>query len=261
MAALLGLRIADKVSCVLERLLSQHTFWSDSIDEVHWVHGQSRKYKPFVAHRVAEILRVKHTHRSGTTCQAKSTQQTKPPAASGDRILRVGGSLQRSSLPYDAKHPLLVPCRNHIATLIVRHYHIKVGWHSKGVNAVLSETRQRYWIVHDREEVKRVHYDCRLCRRQRKKVAEQIMAPLPSHRITVPVRAFAKSGVDYAGPFYTKLTRRVIAKRYLCLFTCTTSRTVHSELAYSMDTDSFLNAFSRMVARCGKPAAGRSYLG
>ncbi|XP_070531583.1 uncharacterized protein [Ptychodera flava] len=175
------------------------------------------------------------------------------PFLDSDGILRVGGRLQRSSLPYDAKHPLLVPCRNHIATLIVRHYHIKVGRHSKGVNAVLSETRQRYWIVHGREEVKRVQYDCRLCCRRRKKVAEQIMAPLPSHRITVPVRAFAKSGVDNAGPFYTKLTRRVIAKRYLCLFTCTTSRAVHLELAYSMDTDSFRNAISRMVARRGKP--------
>ncbi|XP_070531584.1 uncharacterized protein [Ptychodera flava] len=38
MAALLGLHIANKVSCVLERPLSQHTFWSDSMDVVHWVH-------------------------------------------------------------------------------------------------------------------------------------------------------------------------------------------------------------------------------
>lgn len=43
------------------------------------------------------------------------------------------------------------------------------------------------------------------------------------------------------------------AKRYLCLFTCASTRTVHLEVAYSLDTASFLNAFSRMVARRGKP--------
>ena len=30
-------------------------------------------------------------------------------------------------------------------------------------------------------------------------------------------------------------------------------RAVHLEIAYGLDTDSFLNAFSRMVNRCGVP--------
>ena len=42
-------------------------------------------------------------------------------------------------------------------------------------------------------------------------------------------------------------------KRYLCLFTCASTRAVHLEIAYSLDTASFLNAFFKMVARCGKP--------
>ena len=79
------------------------------------------------------------------------------------------------------------------------------------------------------------------------------MAPLPEARLGTSLRCFGHCGVDFAGPFVVKLTRKVTAKRYLCLFTCASSRAVHLEIAYSMDTASFLNAFSRMVARRGKP--------
>ena len=53
--------------------------------------------------------------------------------------------------------------------------------------------------------------------------------------------------------FVIKLTRKVTAKRYLSLFTRASTRAVHLEITYSLDKASFLNAFSRMVARRGKP--------
>ena len=58
------------------------------------------------------------------------------------------------------------------------------------------------------------------------------------------MRAFAKCCVDYAGPFTTTITRRVSAKRYLCLFACFATRAVHLEMAHSLSTADFLNAFS-----------------
>ena len=67
------------------------------------------------------------------------------------------------------------------------------------------------------------------------------------------MRAFAKYCDDYAGPFTTKITRRVFAERYLCLFTCSATRAVHLEMACSLSTTDFLNAFSRMVATRGIP--------
>ena len=68
------------------------------------------------------------------------------------------------------------------------------------------------------------------------------------------MRAFAKCGVDYAGPFLTKQGRgKVRQKRYLCLFTCAATRAVHLEMAWSLDTDSFLAAFTRMTNHRGVP--------
>jgi len=174
------------------------------------------------------------------------------PFLDQDGVLRVGGRLQSSSLPFNARHPVILPNRNHVSMLIIRRAH-RVAGHSRGVNAILAEVRQQCWIVRGREMVKNVAYQCYLCRRHKDQTAQQIMAPLPSSRSKMSLRAFCNSGVDYAGPFVVKLTRRVTAKRYLCLFTCMQTRGVHLEVAYSMDTDGFLMALSRMVARRGRP--------
>ncbi len=81
------------------------------------------------------------------------------------------------------------------------------------------------------------------------------MAPLPTTRITLPLRSFDRIGTDFAGQFLTKQGRgKTRMKRYLCLFTCLATRAVHLEMAYALDTDSFINAFTRMTARGGTPS-------
>ena len=82
--------------------------------------------------------------------------------------------------------------------------------------------------------------------------ANQIMAPLPLNRLETSLRVFTKVAVDFGGPFITIQGRgRRREKRYLCLFTCLTSRAVHLEIAYGLDVDSFMRAFFRMTDRRG----------
>ncbi|PFX26710.1 hypothetical protein AWC38_SpisGene8655 [Stylophora pistillata] len=57
MAAVLGVRLAETVSEKLEIPIIQHTLWTDSMDVIYWIQGHSRRLKPFVANRVAEIQR------------------------------------------------------------------------------------------------------------------------------------------------------------------------------------------------------------
>ena len=93
-----------------------------------------------------------------------------------------------------------------------------------------------------------------IVREEKQKIAKQIMAPFPAIRFKQPLRAFSRVSIDYGGPFITIQGRgRKRAKRYLCLFTCLLSRAVHLEMAYNLDTDSFLNAFYRMTSRRGLP--------
>ena len=82
------------------------------------------------------------------------------------------------------------------------------------------------------------------------------MADLPKERIT-PSPPFTYSGVDYFGPFYIKQGRKDV-KRYGVLFTCLASRAVHIETADTLETDSFINALRRFVARRGPVREVRS---
>ena len=178
------------------------------------------------------------------------------PKEDDDGLLRVDGRLCNSNdLPYDVKHPIILPKDHTVTHLIVTSAHEQLG-HGSGTEHLLSELRTRFWIVKGRRIVRNLIQKCIGCRRRfTGKPTTQMMAPLPKSRLQQPMRAFERVGVDYGGPYLTKQGRgKTRTKRYLCLFTCLTTRAVHLEMAYALDTDSFINAFSRMVARRGTPA-------
>jgi len=60
-------------------------------------------------------------------------------------FLRVGGRLQISCLPFEAKHPLLMPNNHPVTDLLLRHHHEKEV--HMGVNHVLADINKKFWIV------------------------------------------------------------------------------------------------------------------
>jgi hypothetical protein len=83
MSAVLGVRLGLIIAEVLKIPLQQHHFWTDSTDVVHWIRGQSKKYKPFVANRVSEI------HEKTSPSQWKHVAGKKNPADDATRGLNV----------------------------------------------------------------------------------------------------------------------------------------------------------------------------
>ena len=153
-------------------------------------------------------------------------------------------------LSLEVKYPIILLRGNWITKLIVNYYNEK-DHHVAGQNQTLAKTSQRLWILRGREEVRECENNCYGCKRRKAKIPKQILAPFPAIRLKQPLRAFSTVSVDYGGPFITIQGRA--RKRYFCLFTCLLSRSVHLEMAYSLDTDSFLNASYRMTSRRGLP--------
>ena len=75
------------------------------------------------------------------------------------------------------------------------------------------------------------------------------MADLPEERVK-EAPPFTYCGADLFGPFVIEERRKEL-KRYGVLFTCFGSRAIHIETTNSLETDSFVQALRRFMARRG----------
>ena len=164
-----------------------------------------------------------------------------------DGIIRVGGRIRRANIPRDAAHPRILP-KGHVTRLIIRYHHKRAG--HGGVNTTLNEIRASgYWPIGGKHTIRSAIFDCVTCKKLRARTAVQKMSDLPKDRLE-PAPPFTSCGVDFFGPFYIR-EKRSDKKRWACLFTCMVTRAIHIEVANTLSTDSFINAFRRFVARRG----------
>ena len=187
---------------------------------------------------------------AGQPVGTKSRLKTLTPFLDESDILRVGGRIDGAAICYDAKHPMIIPQDHQLCRLVIMDCHKKLN--HEGTEHVRNELRLLYWMPHSRSTVRKVLNDCSVCKRRRVKPQPTLMASLPKDRLQV-APPFSKVGVDYFGPLMIKHSRKQ-EKRYGCLFTCLVTRAVHLEVARSLETDSFINALRKLVARRGPPS-------
>ena len=170
------------------------------------------------------------------------------PFIDSNGILRVGGRIRRANFLNAEKHPAILPSSGHITELVICDSHKRVKHQGRGIT--MNEIRSSgYWILGGSSVVRKHISKCITCIKLRKPLQVQKMSDLPADRLE-PAPPFTYCAVDYFGPWYVKEGRREL-KRYGVLFTCLVSRAVHLEVAHSLDTDSFLNAYRRFVSRRG----------
>jgi hypothetical protein len=166
-------------------------------------------------------------------------------------ILRVGGRLNNApTLSEEEKHPAILPSDHRVTFLIIQDAHRRLA--HCGREHILSETRKKFWIIGGRTLAKQLVRKCILCRKGNARKMEQVMASLPEYRLVPYKPAFSFSGCDLFGPLQVKWGRST-AKRWGCLFTCLTTRSVFLEVTQSLSTDDFIMVLRQFVCRRGPP--------
>lgn len=82
-----------------------------------------------------------------------------------EEMIRVGGRLKNSNIPFDAKHQIILPKNNEVTNLIITEAH-KLALHG-GPKVVESVLRQKYWIIDSQSTIKKEIKNCVLCAKYR----------------------------------------------------------------------------------------------
>ena len=136
----------------------------------------------------------------------------------------------------------------HISKLFILWCHQKTGHSGRGMT--LNEIRSSgFCIVNANSVIRSLICHCVTCRSLRGELGEQLMSELPSGRLQES-SPFTYCGVDLIGTFTIKNYRKEL-KRYGVVFTCLCSRAIHTEVAQSLETDSFILSLRRFIRRRG----------
>lgn len=169
-------------------------------------------------------------------------------------VIRVGGRLKNTFLPFNIKHPMLLSSK-HIFTKLVFEYKHKQLLHP-GPQLLLSSIRQFYWAVGGLNLAKKTVKTCMTCFKFNPVPLTCSMASLPNDRVKIRL-PFEITGIDYAGPF-SILNRRgrgvKIVKCYLAVFICFCTKAVHFEVVSDLTTENFLACLKRFISRRGIPS-------
>jgi len=177
-----------------------------------------------------------------------SSIKTLHPFIDKERLLRVGGRLQHSTLPYQTRHHMILPANHHFTNLVVSAEHIRLH---AGPQLLIASLREKYWIPQIRNLVKTVIHHCLTCYRLKAHATQQFMGELPSARVQ-PSRPFLNTGVDYAGPICLRVgtpRSKTIIKGYIAIFVCFATKAIHIEVVTSLTTEAFLAALRCFIAR------------
>ena len=165
-------------------------------------------------------------------------------------------------MPFDFKHPYLIPADHPLASMLVYRLHSEAK-HQGGHITSAAIRQAGYYIFCVRwPSYSRLINNCLLCKKLIGKLASQMMSELPWDRLEDTPR-FQSTAIDVFGLFYVhkgRETRHTPAtiKVWVVIFVCLPSRAIHLEPLDGLDTASFINALSHFSSVRGTPRFIRS---
>ena len=208
----------------------------------------------FYCEELAAMTKEKANLLCKTSAARKSEIRKFNPGFDEDGILRSNSRLTNIDFyPYDRKYPIILPRKAEFTRLLLEHFHVRFE-HPIGYKSLKSEVQAMYAIHGLSTLVAQVRSRCEECRRNKRSLATQQMAPLPKIRLSEEVRPFYKVGLDFAGPFHIKVGRaKARTTVSVLVITCLQVRAVHFEVTEGQQTKHVLNALSRFADLRGVP--------
>ncbi|GFX53517.1 integrase catalytic domain-containing protein [Trichonephila clavipes] len=227
-ACVLLAQLILKIHSTLRLNISDIVLHTDSTIALAWLNTPANRLKTFVANRVAKVQELTEgfqwnhvpsvlnpadlVSRGLRPCDLPnlrlwwhgpqflekgklSSEETSlsPVKEYSDGLLRVGGRLSNSDLPYVNKHPAILPGNHNLTVQIIVHFHRK-NLHT-GASSLLHYVREKFWPLNGRSLCRKVVHECLVCFKSRPLVTSQLMGNLPRDRI-VPDYPFNCSGAN-----------------------------------------------------------------
>ncbi|XP_075163068.1 uncharacterized protein LOC142235694 [Haematobia irritans] len=207
-----------------------------------------------------------HALLQGNPISQKSPLSTLNPFIDGNQILRVNGRLSQSNIPYNERHPVILPGNSRFCRLYLSHLHTFLAHADCTLMCRMVQTE--FYISRLKPRIKNIIHKCKTCVVFKHKLCSQMMAPLPLDRTTISP-PFHVTGIDFAGPFELKssyLRRAPSIKAYVSVFVCFATKAVHLEPCSDLSSAAFEAAFARFIGRRGLPRRvvsdnGRNFVG
>ena len=191
--------------------------------------------------------------KAGKDISSRSRILVLHPIMGKGNLLRVGGRLWNSKLPYHTTHPIILAAGDHFTAILFRYYHLLLG--HCGPSTLLTHAANLYHVLGGRTLSKAVCRKCITCRKQAARASSQLLGQLPPVRVE-PQYVFLHTGMDFCGPFLVRqgYTRKPVEiKVYLAIFICMVTKAVHLEVVSDLKTPAFIASLDRFVARRGLP--------
>ena len=148
--------------------------------------------------------------------------------------MRARGRLSKADFEFDTKHPILLPSKHPATRLMMLKCHLD-SYH-QGVESLRHGLQQKFWILSLRNALRNIKNRCVPWRKYNAVIQAPIMAALPRERVVKADFLFTYVGVHYCRPIEVKYIRKTL-KRWVCVFCCLSTRAIHLEMVFSLDTD------------------------